>query len=49
MTTTAYAVALALVVAGVACIYWPAGVIAAGVLLGASAWAYDAGADGDSA
>lgn len=47
MTTIAFAVALALIVAGVAFVYWPASLIVAGGLLGGSAWLYDAGSDED--
>lgn len=45
MTTFAFAASLALIVAGVACVYWPAALIVAGVLLGACAWLYDATAE----
>lgn len=43
MSTVLFALALALVVSGVAFIYWPAGLIVGGVLLAVCAWLYEAG------
>jgi hypothetical protein len=44
-TVLVFAVALALTIAGVAFIYWPAALIAAGVLLAGSVWLYEAGGE----
>lgn len=42
-TDAAFIGALALVVIGVACIYWPSAFITAGVFMAALAWALDKG------
>jgi len=41
VTDAAFAVALCLVVTGVACIYWPLAFIVAGGLLGGLVWSLD--------
>lgn len=49
MTTFAFGAALALIVAGVACVSIPGGLIVAGVLLAGATWLWDLGGPGDSA
>lgn len=45
-TDLAFLVGLCLITAGVAAMYWPAGLVAAGTLLAAFTWMHDAGRDG---